>query len=251
MSGLRSFSKAIEVLDCFSRREPKLSLQDISERTGLPKSTTHRLLSALKKERLVEQPKPNGTYVLGFKLFELGSVVLDRLELNRVGSPVVRRLQQASGEAVHLCMFNGLRPVMIAHRQTVLDNPNQITTIESAPAYCTGVGKAILAFQDETIIAGVIANGLERFTDRTITEESHLRAELAAIRDRGYATDDGEHEEGVRCVAVPIRTPSGTVFASISISTTHERLPADRVPVLVEMVTAAAADIEDKLQFRM
>jgi DNA-binding IclR family transcriptional regulator len=251
MSGVQSFSRAMDILDCFTRREPKLSLHDITVRTGLPKSTAHRLLTALKQERLIEQPKANGSYILGFKLFELGSVVLDRLELNRVGSPIMCRLQQSCGEAVHLCMFNGLQPVMIAQNQMVVDPPNQVTTLSSAPAYCTGVGKAILAFQDEATIAGVIADGLERFTPYTMTDEHQLRAELAAIKQRGYAIDDREHQIAVRCVAAPIRMPSGVVFAGISISTLAERLPADRVPPLAELVIGAAAHIEDKLKFRL
>lgn len=245
---MKSFEKIAEVLECFTSGQDKLSLQQIADMTQLPKSSAHRIVSTLCSARYLEQISKNGRYRLGIKLFELGSIYIEKLDLHKASFLIVRRLQEASGENVHLCIFNGNRPVMVYRKTMVTDPMNAVTTLESAPAHCTGVGKVILAHIDPTQVQRIIDRGLEGFTPRTLTDPTALHADLAEIRARGYAIDDREHQPNVRCVAAPICAVDGRVFAAASVSSSADRIPTDRYEVLAGLVRDAAHDIEQSLK---
>ncbi|MBL6927649.1 MAG: IclR family transcriptional regulator [Rhodospirillales bacterium] len=248
-NGLKSVHKTVAVLDCFSRNERSLSVADVAEKTGLPKTTAHRILATLREIGFVEQEREREQYRLGIRLFELGSVVLDSMDLPREAAPFVERLIALSGEGSHLCVFDGAHVVTVDHREPDGGTGHRITTILAAPAYCTGVGKAALAFQSEETISRIIQAGLQRYTRTTITEPDELRSELAEIREQGYAVDNCEHEVGLRCVAAPIRNAAGDVFAAISVSGPQVRITDDRVPALAELVMDIAERISRRLGY--
>jgi len=233
------------VLDCFSAVDRRLTLGRIAELTGMPKTTVHRILAALALIGFVEQDARG--WGLGLGLFRLGSLALASMDLHREAAPVMARLAQASGEAVHLGVFDGTRIVVVERRQRAGDARATVTELESAPAHCTGVGKAALAFQDEAAVERLLRAGLERFTRQTVTDPAALRRELARVRARGYAVDDGEHTPGVRCVAAPIRDAAGRVFAALSVTGPAARLSDARLPLLAQMVQRAGAEIGRRL----
>jgi len=205
-------------------------------------------VTTLCSARYLEQISRHGRYRLGIKLFEFGSIYIEKLDLHKASFLIVRRLQETSGENVHLCIFNGNRPVLIYRKTMVTDPINTVTTLEAAPAYCTGVGKAILAHIDDARAQRIISGGLIGFTPQTLTDPEALRADLAAIRARGYAIDDREHQTNTRCVAAPIHAVDGCVFAAVSISSSADRIPEGRYAVLAELVTEAASKIENSLR---
>ena len=245
---MKSLDKIFDVLGCFTNDRDKLSLQELSDLAGLPKSTAHRIVKSLCAARYLEQISRNGRYRLGIKLFELGSIYIEKLDLHKASFLIVRKLQEVSGENVHLCIFNGTRPVLIYRKTMVSDPINTVTTLEAAPAHCTGVGKAILAHIDPQEAARIIGLGLRAFTPQTITDPDRLLTELQAIRARGHAIDDREHQPNVRCVAAPIRGVDGRVFAAVSVSSTSSRIPHERVAALAELVQEAAGNIELSLR---
>jgi DNA-binding IclR family transcriptional regulator len=244
---VQSLHKMSRILACFGAQNPTLGLQDIHERTGFPKATTHRLLSTMKEIGFVEQARGRDRYRLGLKLFELGSLFLANLDLHREAQPFVDRLAKISGEVVHLCIFDGLDAVFVDRKELESGPSTMVMTIEGAPSYCTGVGKAILAFRGEDAIARVIAAGLKRYTPTTITDGAALRADLHAIRERGYSIDRSEHQLNLQCVGAPIRDAGGSVFASISVSGPGERITAARIPVLGPLVVETADQISRAL----
>lgn len=244
--GLKSLTKIVRIVDCFSTIAKTLSVADVCEMTGFPRSTTHRLLASLKDVGLLDQDGHRDRYRLGIKLFELGNIVLANMDLHRESRPYVDQLRKLTGQLVHLAVFDGRRAVVIV-RSDPLDNASNLTFVESAPAHCTGVGKAILAFQPAETIRKVSAAGLQRYTETTITTDSALQAELAAIRTRGYSIDESEHQPGIRCVAAPIRDHSGRVIAAISISGSTWKLPVDQIEDLSKVVMHTAAAISAKL----
>lgn len=246
-NGVNALRRMGAILDCFSKVARTLTLGDIARRTGLPKPTVHRLLLTMREIGFVEQDRERDRYRLGLRLFQLGSTVVANLDLHREAQAHVERLARISGETVHLCIFDGQLAVFVDRKEMDAGPLAMITSIEGAPAYCTGVGKAILAFQPEEVVERVAALGLRRFTENTITDREPLLAELAAIRARGWALDDGEHQHGLRCVAAPIRNAGGRVFASISVSAPMMRIPDRRLPVLAEVVTDTAAQISRQL----
>jgi DNA-binding IclR family transcriptional regulator len=245
--GLKSLTKVARILDCFSTTHRALSLADICARTGYPRSTTHRLLAAMREVGFVEQDRERDSYRLGLRLFELGNIVLANLELNREGRTIVDSLQRLTGRAVHLAVFDGLRAVVI-QRTEVEGSSDRL--VENSPAYCTSVGKAILAFQPEETVTRVIEAGLERFTETTITEPGALREELHATRERGFAIDNGEHQPGLRCLGAPIRNQTGAVFAAISVSAPAWQLPMSEVDELNKVVIYHANLISQRLGFQ-
>jgi DNA-binding IclR family transcriptional regulator len=248
--GLKSFAKAVRVLECFSTRDRTLTLGEISQRTGTPKATAHRLVAALREVGMLEQTRERDGYRLGLKLFELGNIVLANLDLHRESRAFVEQLTRVSGHSVHLAVFDGRQAVVI-HRADPHPEGSPVAFIESAPAHCTSVGKAILAFQPEGTLARLAALGaLVRYTDATITDPAALAAHLAETRARGWSLDEGEHQPGLRCVGAPIRDATGRVFAAISLSAPYRELPASRVPAAAKLVRHAAVGISAALGWR-
>jgi len=247
---VHSLHKMARILQCFSKHDRTLTLSAIQARTGFPKATTHRLLATMREIGFVEQDRDRDRYRLGLRLFELGSLYLANMDLHREAQGQVERLAKISGETVHLCIFDGLLAVFVDRKEMDTAPSSLVMTIEGAPVYCTGVGKAILAFQDEATVARVIEAGLRPFTENTITDPDRLRRELAEIRRRGYSVDESEHQRNLRCVAAPIRNASGVVYASISVSGPADRVTPPRVPVLAELVVDAAREISGRLGWR-
>ena len=247
---IQTYQKMMDVLECFSTVERQLSLAQIAQTVDLPRTTVHRILTALREIGFIEQDIRGGNYALGIRLFELGSLALANMDLHREAKPFVDRLARLAGEAVHLGVFNG-REIVVVEREEGADHPvASATRIETAPAYCTGVGKAVLAFQDPQVTAKVVKNGLKRYTNNTITTTPVLERELARIRKQGYAIDNGEHEIWVRCVAAPIRNAGGRVFAGISVTGPADRISDDRIPILSEQVMQTADSISRHLGYR-
>ena len=158
-------------------------------------------------------------------------------------------LADSSGETVQLAILDHLTVLYIRIRES-----RQAIRLSSglgsrAPAHCTGVGKALLAYQPPEVVQQVIDNGLKRFTEGTLTDPDKLRAELATIRVRGYAIDDEEIEVGLRCVAAPIRDHSGQVVAAISVAAPVQRMSKKQVQATIPSVIAAAENISRRLGF--
>ena len=247
--GLKSLRKAIRVLECFSLQEPRLPLTDIARKVGLPLSTAHRILTTLRTVGIVEQEGDRDLYRLGLKLLELGSMVLANLEVHREALPCIEELVRETGETVHLGVFDGSQVVSIEKMDSPHGLASNITIGKGAPAYCTGVGKALLAHQPDSTVEHVCRLGLAKHTRQTITDPERLRRELAQVRAQGYAVDNMEHQPDVRCVAVPIRDHSGRVVASLSVSGPATRIPKDRIPTLAALVREAAAKLSARLGY--
>jgi DNA-binding IclR family transcriptional regulator len=237
------------VLECFSFQAPRLSLTEIAQRVGLPLSTTHRILATLREVGLVEQQGDRDLYRLGLKLLELGSLVLANMEVHREALPFIEELVRETGETVHLGVFDGAQVVSIEKMDSPHGLASNITIGKGAPSYCTGVGKALLAFQPDAVVSHVCRLGLETYTPQTITDPAKLRKELAQVRALGYAVDNVEHQPDVRCVAAPIRNHSGDVVASLSISGPASRIPRSRITGLAIRVREVTAKLSARLGF--
>jgi DNA-binding IclR family transcriptional regulator len=238
---LKSLAKVMRVLGCFSTVNRSLSLTELCAATGYPRSTTHRLVSSMRDVGLLDQERQRDRYRLGLKLFELGNIVLANMDLHR------EALSQISGQIVHLALFDGRQAIVIHRANSTSDGATPLTLIEAAPVHCTSVGKAVLAFQPPEVIDSVIQAGLKRFTDKTITSARKLHAELAQIRRRGYAVDDGEHQPGLRCIGAPIRDNSGRVIAGVSVSGPAWKIPTAEIEGLAQIVMHHAAQISANL----
>ena len=244
--------RVVQILECFGPDRTDLRLTDIGAATGLHKSTLYRLLEAMRTHRLVEFDSDAGAYHPGLKLFELGSLAAERLKLDKHADPILERLAGVSGETAHLCVLDGADVVYIAKVECTRTLRIPSAVGQRNPAYCTGVGKALLAHLGAEQIASYLADTpLRAFTKRTLTSAAELKANLRQIASLGYAVDDQEREEGVRCVAAPIRDHSGLVIAAISIAGPSMRVTKERVPELAAHVIRAANEISAKLGYKV
>jgi DNA-binding IclR family transcriptional regulator len=247
---LKSIVKMMAILECFSTVERKLSVVEISKKTKIPRGTAHRIIRTLRELGLLEQERQRDQYRLGMKLFEMGTTVLANMDLHRDAKSSIESLTRASGETVHLSVFDGVNSTVINRTDPEGKRVNTLFVLESSPAHATSSGKAALAFQTEATIEKFLSLGLRRLTSNTITDPARLRAELADIRARGYALDNEELNPGVKCVGAPIRNLSGGVFASISVSGPARRFTPERIALYADLVRHYAAAISAQLGYR-
>lgn len=247
---VNTIRKAIQILDLLSGT-PNLSLSDIVRALDLPKSSVHSILETLCAEKLVEREDASGRFHLGVRLVELGNRAALELDICRIAAPFLTGLNLEFDETVHLTVLDRDEVLYV----DCIESRRRLRTYSvigvRAPLYCTSVGKAILAFQkDEEIRRIARERGLKRITSMTLDTEEKLFAEVARIRESGFAIDDMEHEEHLRCVGAPIRNARGEVFASLSISGPAERNTYERIVSIAPAVTRAAAEISRRLGYR-
>ena len=245
---VRSVAKALMILDMLALTHRGMSLGEIAKKLGAPKSTVHGLLSTLREYGYVEQSPLDGCYQLGIHLFELGMAVADNWDVRKVAAPYIERLLNEMQETVHLVVLDNGEVLYIDKRES-----NQSLRIVSKvgarlPAHCTGVGKVLLAHLPPTEIKKIIeTKGLCKYTKNTITNPDFLEKELQKIRRQGYAIDDEEIMDGLRCVAAPIKDHKGEVCAAISVSGPVVRLDGDKLRIAIDLVTETAEEISAAL----
>lgn len=238
---MKSLQKISLVLDCFTPEEPRLGLKTIADKTGFPKTTVHRLLTSLKDIGLVVQDGNRDTYRLGLRFLSLGGTVLSDMDVPRHARKVAAKLMNQSGESVHVCVFDGQNVVSI-DRHEMAESRNEIIKLEREPPYCTGTGKAVLAALSDDEARTLLTETRQQYTSSTITDQAKLLQELAITRSRGYSIDDEERQPGIRCVGAAIRHRTRVVGA-ISVTGPKDRFPTARIPILADLVMAAAATI--------
>jgi DNA-binding IclR family transcriptional regulator len=244
---LSSVANAIRLTKSFSEQDAEMGISALATRLGLAKSTVHRLATTLVEYDILEQNRESGKYRLGLALFELGTLVRRKMDAASGAQEQIHALADATGETVQLAILDHLSVLYIRVRESRQAVRMSQGLGSRAPAHCTSVGKALLAFQPPDVVQQVIDNGLKQFTEHTITDAEALRAELATIRQKGYAIDDEEFEVGLRCIAAPIRDHSGHVTAAISVAAPVQRMSKKNVQVTVPSVLSAAESISRRL----
>ena len=246
---VKSVSRAIKILELLGNEEGQ-TVSQISKKLSFPKSTTHDILMTLEQENLITKDQ-HTCYHLGLKLFELGSMAQAELEIRKVSGPFLKQLNAELDETVHLTVLEGNEVLYV----DCLESSKRLRTYSvigiRAPLYCTSVGKAILAFLDneeqDRILNTIL---LEKFTENTITDKSFLKDELRTITQRGYAVDNMEHEDGLRCVGAPIRNRAGRTFAAISVSGPSQRITLGNISEIGKVVMVHAGKISEQLGYR-
>lgn len=246
---VKSLDRAIEILDILSSADGLLGITEISESIGLPKSTVSRLLSTLLYRGLVKQEKTTKKYGLGIKLFELGRGFIDELELRDVVKPILEELVKEINETGHFVIEDQGEVVYIEKVESTHSLRQYSRIGRRAPMHCTAVGKVILAHKcPEEVREIVKAKGLLKFTDKTITSLDRLETELQKVLDNGYAVDDEEIQELLRCIAAPILNYNSEVIGAISISGPTMRVKD--IGSIAERVKKSAQKISELLGYK-
>ena len=238
--------KALDVIEALARSERPRGITELAEQLQLTKSNVHRLLQTLASRGYLRRSGEDGRYELSLRLWELGSLVLAKLDLKHVAHAHLETLADLTRETVHLSVLDQ-RDVIYIDK---IESPEPVRAYSSlggrAPAYCVATGKALLAFASDDLIHSVGAS-LIPYTSRTIRTETALRQALAQIRHDGFATNAGEWRESVCGLAAPIRDARGAVIAAVGISGPADRLKPKRLKSLAPAVVATAGSISNDL----
>lgn len=241
---VQSIIRALNVMKVLGDAEKGLSLTEVAAAVGLTPSTAHRLLTTLQQECYVRFDPSTRLWSVGVQAFITGNAFLKTRDFVELARRRMRQLMEESGETVNLAIEKNGEAVYLAQvecRQMMraLAYPGARVSL-----HCSAVGKALLSGLPEHQVAAMIKRqGLPRLTDATLCTAEDVQADLARIRTRGYAVDDGEHAVGLRCVAAVIFDETGMPAGALSLSGPMARVTHDRLPVLGEMVMRAAAMI--------
>ncbi|MEY7999230.1 IclR family transcriptional regulator [Clostridium sp. Mt-5] len=248
---IQSVDRALQILECFSKRENELGVTQIANRLDLHKSTTFGLLSTLENRGYLKQNLENGKYRLGIKLFELGKLVEDGMDLRTSSLPYLKKLVYKYDETAHLAMRDGNQIIYIdkVEGESGIKMSSQVG--KRAHVYCTGVGKAVLAFMPEKDAEEIMKNiKFHQFTCNTITDSNELKEELKKIRKRKYCIDNEEIEVGLKCVAAPIMDYNGEAVGSISISGPTSRMNHEKMNLIAKDLKEIIMKISETLGYK-
>lgn len=246
---VQALDRAFAVLDLLGESSTPLGLAQVASSLQLHKSTAHRFLMVLERHHMVERTA-NGKFRLGLRLFEYGNRAIEQYDLRERAQPHLRRLVAETEETAHLCILEQAHVIYIDKIEPAR-SVRMITRVgASNPLYCTSVGKAMLAFLPEERIEEIIRKiKFERFTPRTIATIEALRTEIEKTRRRGYAIDDEEYEEGLRCIAVPILDAQRNPVAAVSVSGPSFRVTAHKLPSIANNLLHCVRNISMDMGF--
>ena len=243
--------RTIAVLQAVAESETDLAAAEIARQLRLHKSTVHRLLVVLEHYRLITKSS-EGTYRLGTRLIELGESAIARLRLSDHAHTFLRDLASQTGEGAHVTILSGTEMLSIAHVEGRWSLQSLTRTGQRTQIHNTAAGKAVVAFLSDEACDELIARlPFVRKTRRTIVKPSAFKMELMRVREMGYAVDDEEFEEGLRCVGAPVFDHRGHVVASISTAAPVFRLRKDRLNEVARLVIAAARGLSEDLGYQI
>jgi IclR family acetate operon transcriptional repressor len=243
-------TRALDLLDALEVGA-SLSLTEASVRTGINKATAYRILANLEARGYVARDPATGRYRLGLRLAHLGMRMAEGLDLRTQARPLLHTLQGETAETVNLAVPGEAGIIYIDIVESERGLRMAATVGAQDDFHSTALGKAMLAYLPSGRLDQLLAGArLERKTPNTITRADRLRAELRRVRARGCAIDDEENEAGARCVAAPIFDHDSRVVGAVSVSGPASRLPAKRLPKLVEAVRAVSREISVRMGHR-
>ncbi len=247
-SSNNSIYKAFQILTLLAERDEDVGVVEIGRTLGMNKSTAYRFLSSLKDLGIVQKNETTSKYHLGLTLFELGNrVPIKRTLIDKI-HPHLLDLAFRVNEVVNLA---GLFKNEVVYLDKIESKRSvQIMTYVGfhIPPHSTALGKAILAYMNPEDVQRILrSEGLPKFTDKTITEMDALLKELQQIRQQGFALDNEEFEEGLRCIAVPLFNSQNKVMASMSISGSTARIHEGTIPSYLEALEKTREEIGKSL----
>jgi IclR family transcriptional regulator, KDG regulon repressor len=246
---IQSVTNALDLLEEFRGEDTELGVTELSKRLSLHKNNVFRLLATLESRGYMEQNKITGNYRLGLKVLELGQVFIKHMGLLKMARPVLEDIVEKCNETSYLAVIRDDRVVYV----DVVEATRPVRVISRVgvglPVYCSAVGKAQIAYESVDEIERILSeHTLQRYTKNTIAARDELLKHLEGVRQQGYALDDEEFDEGIRCVGVPVRDYTRRVVAGLSISGPANRFSDDR---LREELIPLALEAGKKLSARL
>lgn len=236
--------KALSVLDAVAAFERPVRFGELLDSSPFPKATLYRLVQTLTAEGMLSYNADRQSYSPGIRLVRLAHAAWAQSSIAMVARSHLDALSRHTGHTVHLAQLDAAQVLYVDKRNALDPLPMFSQAGKVGPAYCTGVGKAMLAFLPEVELGPIIGQqSFHRFTEHTLPDAPALIAELAEIRTRGYGFDREEHEPGIICVAAPVISDTGRVLGALSATSSTSRTTLGALDALAPQVTAAAASI--------
>lgn len=244
VTGDGTVGKALEVLDQVAAFGRPVRFSELLAQSEFPKPTLYRFVQTLTNQGMLAYNPEGQTYSPGLRLVRLAHAAWDQSTLAPIARPHVDALSKSVGETVHLAQLDAAQVLYIDKRNAGRPVEMYSQAGKVGPAYCTGVGKVMMAFlDDETADAVIEQQSFHVFTDHTLDSAEALRAELSDIRQNGYGFDREEHEPGIICVAMPILTETGRVLGALSVTSTTGRTNLAGLEAFVPVLQDTAAKI--------
>lgn len=239
--------KALRVLEVVGASSYALSVSEVAEQIDVDKSTVYRMLNTLVDAGYVIRDEISKRYSLSYKVVSLSRNLLAENEVSRLIRRTLTHISAATNETLHFSVLDGAEAVLVQRVKGT-----QLVTVDfqigdRVQLHCTSIGKALLAFQDVRYIEQIIAAGLPKFASNTITEPMDFRKELQRVRSQGYAIDDREFSDNMRCIAVPVFEGGGHVNGGISISGPDSRFTLEKLDELKAPLLEASRKLSEQL----
>jgi IclR family transcriptional regulator, KDG regulon repressor len=239
--GVQSIGRGFAILEEIARNRDGIGLAELSKRVSLHNSTTFHLVKTMVSLGYVRQMRDSKRYRIGRPLFALAASALDEIEMMSLATPVLEDLSRETGESAHFSVRMGDAVVVLA--RTSGPGAFQLTDRVGVvrPAHCTALGKIMLAaLAPDQLELYLTRAELRPQTPKSIMTAEHLRREIVEVRRAGIAFDDGEFDQELRCVALPVRDFSGEIAGAIGISGPVWRLSIEALQKRARLVRAAA-----------
>lgn len=247
---VKSLVKAMNVLSCFTVKEPVWGVTELAARMNLNKSNVYNILATFKSLGYLEQ-LPDGRYRLGMKILEYAFAINQNLGYPRAVYDILVDTADRTGEVVYFGIPYGTNVLYlyVAHPKSRMGViPYRDMLGETSPLYCTGIGKAMLAHMPEEEWGDHLSSDRPKFQPNTITDKDAIFEELRYIRRRGFAIDNTEREPGIRCVGMPVRGRDGRVLAGISVSGPCESMTDTKMMSCVSTLQSAVYMIQERIE---
>lgn len=250
---IQTIERVAAILEMVGQSPQGVSIKDLAGGLGLPKGTVHRILSSLSYFGYIRQDPESKVYFLGLKLMELGAMLANQLDLRKVAAPILRDLAEKTRQTAHMVVLDRYEAVYIEKIENLNSGGLKMASRIGSrnPLHSSAVGKVILSyFSPEELDEFLREKGLPRRTANTITDPAFFREHLRQVKSQGYAVDDEENEQGIRCLGAPIFDGRGRPIAAISVSGPAFQMTKKHLLETVRKeVVAAAAEISRRLGY--
>ncbi|MFQ1701723.1 IclR family transcriptional regulator [Loktanella agnita] len=249
VTGDGTVGKALHVLDQVAAFGRPVRFSELLARSDYPKPTLYRFVQSLTNQQMLAYDPDRQTYAPGIRLVRLAHAAWEQSTLAPIARPHLDALSAKVGETVHLAQLDNAHVLYIDKRNAGKPVQMYSQAGKIGPAYCTGVGKVMLAFSEACTVDRVIAQqSFHKFTPHTLTSPAALRAELTEIQTNGFGFDREEHEPGIICIAMPVLSETGRLLGALSVTSTTARTDLAGLETYAPVLQQTAKDIAAEAQ---
>lgn len=244
---VKSLSKALSILECFSAERPELGITDICGMLRLNKSNVHNIVSTFERHGYLTQNPETNKYRLGLSILKLGNIISSSIQDRDVILPHIKQIANETDEIAYYGIMHENSLLYLDYACTSGSIFEKSKMGVTAPLHCTATGKAMLAYLPENKLEEILQMEFKVLTEWTIASKEQMRIEVDKIRKRGYSIDNMEHEYGIKGVGVPILDKNGYPFAAISVSGPSLRFDDAKIEIFAALLKKHKQEIESQL----